>query len=393
MTSSASQSEKRRVRNNHCRAIIIGAGAAGLFAGSILGRKAIVIEKNERPGKKLLLTGGGRCNYTHDSVLPELFDHYTADKRYIRDALYALPPQAIIDYFSSLGISPAIEENGKVFPISGKAEDIVSALERNAVISYEREVTSIERIDGIFHIHTDKDTFTSDMVLLACGGNSYPHTGSDGKGYELAKSLGHTITTVSPALAPLAIEFPLKDAEGVTLEITAAAGKKELKDSAVITRRGISGPLAENISYLFPEKKDIVLSFCEISKEYIKKQNGKTLLKNIVPLPQRLVKALLGPIGEKKIAELRKEELDIAVERLSGLKTKAKAIKEGAMSTHGGVSMKEINTKTMESKLVPGLYFAGDLADVDGNCGGYSLTWAFASAYLAAKDIEKAINS
>lgn len=388
--SSHSSSKKRRVTNKYSPAIIIGAGAAGLFAGSILGRKALVLEKGERCGRKLLLTGGGKCNYTHDSENPELLNHYTADKKYIRDALYAMSPSAIVEYFKKLGINPVVEENGKIFPHTGRAEDIVAALEKRCSIEYETEVISVRKEER-FVIETNKGTFTSDSLLIATGGISYPHTGSDGKGYELAKAFGHTIERPTPALAPLALDFSLKEAEGITIPMTIKVGKKILSDSAVITRRGISGPLAENISYLLPEKKEISLSFLEITKEEIRGESGRTLLKNVIPLPSRLTKALLGPIGEKKIAELKKEELNLAIERLTGLRTNAWAIKEGAMSTHGGVSMKELNSKTMESKLVAGLYFAGDLTDVDAECGGYSLTWAFASSYLFAKAIDKDI--
>lgn len=382
-----SSSKKKRVTNKHYPAIIIGAGAAGLFAGSILGRKAIVLEKGDRAGRKLLLTGGGKCNYTHDSELPEIFNHYTADRKFIRDALYAMPPSSIIDYFKELSIEPAIESNGKVFPATGKAEDVVSALEKRCSIEYKTEVLTIRKEER-FIVETTKGTFTSSAVLIATGGISYPHTGSDGKGYELAKSFGHSIERPVPALAPLALEYSLKEAEGITLNLTIKIGKKSLSDSAVITRRGISGPLAENISYLLPDKREITISFLDITKEEIRAENGKTLLKNTISLPARLTKALLGPIGEKKIAELKKDELNLALERITSLKTNAFAIKEGAMSTHGGVSMKEINPRTMESKLIPGLYFAGDVMDVDAECGGYSLTWAFASAYLFAKAID-----
>ena len=386
--SSHSLSKKRRVTNKHYPVLIIGAGASGLFAGSILGKKAIVIEKNSQAGKKLLLTGGGRCNYTHDSELPELLSHYSADKKYIRDALYALPPKKIVQYFKELSIEPSIEETGKIFPRTGKAEDVVSALEKKASVIYETEVLSIEKTD-VFVVKTNKGTFTADSILVSTGGNSFAHTGSDGKGYEFAKAFGHTVNKPTPALAPIALDFKLTEAEGITATITIKIGKKEFSDSAVITRRGLSGPLAENISYLLPQKKEIVLSFAEISKESIKAENGKTLLKNVLNMPTRLSKALLGNLAEKKIAELKKDELTLIVERITNLKTNAMAIKEGAMSTHGGVSMDEVNTKTMESKLVKGLYFAGDVLDVDGECGGYSLTWAFASAFLFAQSVSK----
>ena len=382
-----SSSKKKRVETKHYPVIIVGAGAAGLFAGSILGRKALVLEKGAMAGRKLKLTGGGKCNYTHSSEPSGLLSHYKQDKRYIRDVIYALPPKRIIEYFKNLSIEPHIEENGKVFPKSMNAEDVVSALEARCTIEYVCEVFSVEKKDR-FLIRTSKGIYTSDKLLIATGGIAYPHTGSDGKGYEIARSFGHNVISPTPALAPLKLDFPLSQAEGITLTLMAKIGKKTATDSAVITKKGISGPLAENISYLFPEKRDITLSFLDITKEEIRGLNGRSLLRNSLPLPDRLISALLGPIADKKNAELKKDEINIIIERLTCLRTQAIAIKEGAMSTHGGVDIMEVDTKTMESKLVSNLFFAGDVLDVDADCGGYSLTWAFASANAFASAIK-----
>lgn len=373
--------------SEHFEVAIIGGGAAGLFAGNILGKKTIILEKGDRPGRKLLLTGGGRCNYTHNASLPELLDHYNGNRSFISHALFSYPPQKIIQFFSSMGIKPEIADNGKVFPLFGDSHSIVSVLEKGVSLRTNTNVISISK-DDCFIIETDSGIITSNYVLIATGGNSYPHTGSDGNGYILAKSLGHTITRISPALAPLKLSLNLSKAEGITLPLTIKIGKKEYSGSAVITKQGISGPLAEDISFMFPENKEISIRFSEIDIPTLRKNQGKTLLKNTINLPERLSYTLLGDLSNKKVADLKKDEEIFISKQLSDCKCMAKAIQAGAMSTHGGIDTKEINSKTMESKLVEGLFFAGDIVDVDANCGGYSLTWAFSSAYLAAEAIK-----
>ena len=370
----------------HYPVAIIGGGAAGLFAGAILGKKTIILEKGKRCGRKLLLTGGGRCNYTHDSTLPELLSHYNGKKSFIRPALYSLPPEKIIKRFKDFGIEPSFDENGKVFPLHGDSFSILNALETKCRIKVACEVKAIRK-DKLFIIETNQGTITSDYLILAAGGNSYPHTGSDGSGYVLAHSLGHKIIPPTPALAPLKLSRDLSKAEGVSLTVTVKIDKKEYKGDIVITKLGISGPLAEDISYMFPTERDIIISFVDINIEKLRRENGKSVVKNMMPLPDRLIRALLGELSDKKIAELKKEEESFILNQLTAMKCTAKAIARGAMSTHGGINVDEVDSKTMESKLISNLYFAGDILDIDANCGGYSLTWAFATAEVAANAI------
>lgn len=376
--------------NSHIPVAIVGGGASGLFAGSILGKKALILERGDKCGRKLLLTGGGRCNYTHSSTLPELLDHYNGNKRFISHALYSFTPDDIISFFSKLGIEPKEEENGKIFPLNKDSYDIVSALEKRSCIETNTYVLDIKKEDK-FIITTNKGTITSDYLILSTGGNSYPHTGSDGNGYKLASSLGHNLTPLKPALAPLALNVDMSKAEGITIPLTIKIKKKEYTGSTVITKKGISGPLAEDISYMISDDEDITIKFIDIDFKELRQKNGKPLLKNALMIPERLSIALLEDLANKRIADISKKEELYIEERLCALRCKAKALQAGAMSTHGGVDIRELDPKTMESKLIEGLYLVGDIVDVDANCGGYSLTWAFASSYIASHNILKSL--
>lgn len=369
-------------------ALIVGAGASGLFASSILGKKALVLDSNNKPGKKLLLTGGGRCNYTHCSSVEELVAHYRAPFNSIKRILYSLPPSSIISYFKELGIDEDITEEGKVFPLNKDAEDIVKVLSKNGDIRLDEKVIKVDKDKNLFIVKTDKNTYLSENVLIATGCDAYKETGSDGKGIEFLKAFGHRTTPFTPALAPIELERKLIGAESITLDIEIKCNKDIVKGSALITRRGLTGPAAENISYLLDVFKDIEIKFLDISKEKIKAQNGKLLLKNALTLPSRLTETLLKDIANKKIANLTKRDLELIEKELMHYRTKARAIKEGAMTSFGGALLEDFNLKTMESKLTPDLYAAGDILSPSSDCGGYSLTFAFATAYIAANAIK-----
>lgn len=365
---------------------IIGGGASGLFAGSMLGKKAIILEKGETSGRKLLLSGGGKCNFTHDSDPRQMLEHYTKP-RFVAAAIHALPPKKIKEYFQHLGIESYTTDEGKVFPTSNNASDIVSALEERCNIKTNTTVMSIARNNGVFQIETNSGFIYSYNLILATGGKSYSHTGSDGSGYKLAQMLGHKIIKPSPALAPIKLEPNLSKAEGISKDITLRYNKKDYIGDIVITRNGISGPLSLDISYMFDTAKSIQISFSECNVQELRRTHSKSMVKNALSLPERLSEALLGELSNKRVADLTKKE-EILIETLI---TKAPftaiAIDKGAMTTHGGVDTSELDSKTMQSKLVDNLYIVGDLVDVDANCGGYSLSWAFASAYIATQSI------
>lgn len=369
---------------------IIGMGASGLMAGSLLGLEAFCIERNGIEGKKLLSTGQGKCNFTHDFDAGRMAECYYEASRFVKHAMYAFPPQSIISYFEKLGVPSVVMENGKVFPKSMKAIDIRNALSaRCGRIFYNSKVDSIEKQDGVFFIKAGDDLFKARYVIVSTGGISAPATGSDGNMFAILSSMGHTVTPLMPALCPIRLEKPLTGAEGISLRMRIKAGKKQLEDNAVITKDGISGPLAENFSHHVGTGTEVVLSFLDMDPVGIKKLNQKEKLKNALPLPDRLTSFLAGGIAEKRIAELTKQELLSISESLSGYKTGAWTVKEGAMSNRGGIDRSEINPATMESRIVENLFITGEAADVDAMCGGFSLSWAFSSAFLAAKAVKE----
>ena len=370
-------------------ALIIGAGASGLFAGSILGRKALILEKNQIPGKKLLLTGGGRCNYTHSASVPELLSHYNCSQNYLKRILYRLPPSEIISYFRSLGIEESIEDNGKVFPKHGDASSISEALAAGCNIEYGVSAERISREDGVIAVETDSGIYYCNNLIIAAGCSAYPKTGSDGKALDILKAAGIECREFTAAMAPLELERKLSDAEGITLDISIKAGKKIEKGSAVITRRGISGPAAQNISYLLEERNAIEIRFIDITKEELLSYSGKLQVKNAISLPPRLLSALLGPIAQKRIGNLTRSDIDKTVRELTAFRTEARAIREASMTSYGGALLSGFNLNTMESKAMKGLYAAGDILEPSADCGGYSLTFAFATAYIAAISIKE----
>lgn len=362
--------------------LIIGGGAAGLYLAS-LNNKVTILER-DICGRKLLLTGGGRCNYTRASTPDEMIGMYNGNRNFIKSVLYAHTPDDIVKHFKALGIEPSIEEDGKIFPKNGNAEDVRAALFPNKANIIEGKGISIKKDEDFFAIATESgEVIKAKRVVVATGGESFPGTGSDGNGYRLLSALGHTIIPTSPALSPIALTPSLSHAEGVSIRATLTVGKKSEENDIVITRRGISGPGALNISRHLADYDEITISFSSIDKTKLRMESGGKSVKNALHLPSRLTEALLGPLSDKRCGNLSKSDLETIEKKISRHTFKAKAIKEGAMNTRGGVSTSEINPRTMESKIVKNLYILGDLIDVDGPTGGYSLSFAFATAWIA----------
>ena len=382
-------------RNYPC--IIIGGGASGLLISHLL-PSSLLIEKNSQCGLKLLITGNGACNITHDENIREFVTHYYEKRAFVSPALYSFPPEKIRAFFLSQGVETYIREDGKVFPVSMKSLDIKDALLRgNRNILYETEVLSVTKVDGVFLVETTNGTFLSSVLVIATGGKSYIETGSTGDGYRFAQSLGHTITELRPALSPLKTEMDVSSIEGVSLsDVTLSIGKISYSGPVVFTRRGISGPAVQNISRYVSGKTELIVRFVpSFNPDEIKKKNGKSniinALHSITDLPSSFLSFLLSDIEEKNVASVTKNEIREIERRL--LHTSLSVTQDGgekkAMVTRGGVSTGEVDSRTMESKIVPGLYFTGEVLDVDGECGGYNLSFAFASANLAAESIRK----
>lgn len=398
-------------------AIVIGGGPAGLFAAINLSggsRSVLILEKNQKPGKKLLLTGGGQCNLTHTGDVSELLKHYGDGAKFLRTALFSFSNTDLMHFFNKRSLKLITVEDGKVFPASKKAEDVLNVLlrecDKNGVeIECGAPVKHVEKSDDGFYVFTDTKKYLSKNLIIATGGMSYPRTGSTGDGYAFAKHFGHTINQVRPALTPLYVkDFVLKDLAGISFENLCFSlwrdGKKvrEFSGDVLITHRGISGPGVLNNSKYVYAGDVIKINFINTNPERFRAdfaetvaKNGGLTVKSILrkyPIPRRLADKILQLAGipdEMTCANLKKEYRKRLVEMLTEFPIEVE--KPGdfnvAMITKGGISLREVKPNSMESRLVKGLYFAGEILDIDGDTGGYNLQAAFSTGYLAARSI------
>jgi predicted Rossmann fold flavoprotein len=395
--------------------IIIGAGPAGLFAGiNCKGHSVVVLEKNSSPGKKLLISGTGRCNLTHDCKLSDFYDHYGENYRFLKTALHSFTNTDLIRFFEDRGMETVADKNGKVFPASQKAEDVLQVLINSYIknkveIACNQSVQAIEKVNGGFVVKTNKGIFGSKFLVIATGGMSYPATGSTGDGYHFAKQLGHSIVPPKPSLSPVFVhDYAMASISGVSVQNKTTylyrGGKKISEHSGDIgfTHKGLSGPGILDFSRHILGGDSLKVNFIDLNaddfrNELIKasEREGKTATQTYFKkfnLPRSLVLLILQSIKiepETRLADLTKAnrnvlvaafcEFPFIVEKVGGFNM--------AMVTAGGVNLSEINPKTMESKLVPGLYFAGEVLDIDGDTGGYNLQAAFSTGYLVGKEL------
>lgn len=404
------------------RIIVVGGGAAGMMAAIVAkrnGSDVILLERNDRVGKKLLTTGNGRCNYTN--LYTSLNNYHGEDTSFIEDALCEFNVNKTIEFFEKLGITPATEDNGKVYPLSFQASSMLD------VLRYELEYQGVQLITDAYVVDIykkkkfivklkDGRDFSCDKIILATGGMAMPVSGSDGNGYSLAKKLGHTITDIFPGLVQLKLEGDIfKQVNGVKFVGTAGIyhkGKLIAKDRGDIlfTDYGISGPPILQISRMANEllnkneKVEIKVSIIDTkSAEELKVY----LIKRFNNMPMKTIEeALIGLINKRLILPVLKE-LNIDKKNTAGNIDEKDIIKIAnlltswsfkiignkgwgqAQVTAGGVNTSEVNSKTMESKIVEGLYLVGEILDVDGDCGGFNLQWAWSSGYVAAINAAK----
>ena len=405
--------------------LIVGAGAAGLLAAGTaagLGKDAIILERNERPARKVLITGKGRCNVTNNcKELSELINNVPVNGRFLYSAFSNFMPSDTVDLMEDMGVPLKCERGNRVFPVSDKAMDIVDALvhygtdDGAEVINGRAKELIIE--DGVLRgVRTyDGEEIFADSVIVATGGMSYPQTGSTGDGYELAKQAGHTIVDPKPSLVPLtAHEGFCSELMGLSLRNvgmkvidTQKSGKVvyEEQGEMLFTHFGISGPMVLSASSHLREMEkgrynifiDLkpALSFEQLDQRILRdfsENTNKDYINSLgALLPRKLIPVVVKLSGIKantKVNQITKEERHRLVTLLKEFKVTVKGFRpiEEAIITSGGVKVSEINPKTMESKLLSGLYFAGEVIDVDAYTGGFNLQIAFSTGRLAGEN-------
>jgi len=401
---------------------VIGGGAAGMLAAIAAarnGHQVILLEKNEKLGKKLYITGKGRCNLTNASDKDTFFEQMVTNPKFLFKAYHTFSNFDAMDFFEQLGLPIKVERGNRVFPESDRSSDVITVLRKelerlSVMIRYKSEVSKIITKDGSFFgltLKSSNETFLGDAVIIATGGLSYPVTGSTGDGYTFARSLGHTITPLYPSLVPLHTkEAFVKDLMGLSLkniEITVTSGVKQIyRDfgELLFTHFGVSGPVILSASsYIIPflnEKEPIKLEIdlkpalteemldARILRDFeeFKNKQFKNSLDHL--LPNKLIDVIirLSPIdSEKKVNSITKEERLALINLLKHFPLHITKLSDynQAVITKGGINVKEINPSTMESKLVKSVYFAGEVLDLDALTGGYNLQIAWSTAYLA----------
>lgn len=407
------------------KVIVIGAGAAGLMASGVAaenGNDVVLIEKNDKPGRKVMITGKGRCNVTNNcNLINDLIANVPTNGRFLYSAFSRFMPSDTIDFFEDMGVSLKVERGNRVFPESDKASDIVDALNKYSQDADAKRIKgtvselimSEGKVEGV--ILDDGKELYADKVIVATGGASYPLTGSTGDGYKLAKQAGHTVTDIKPSLVPLVChEGFCMDLQGLSLKnveitVTDTESYKEIyKDfgEMLFTHFGVSGPLILSASSHMKDMKERkyeihidlkpALSYEQLDKriqrDFLENSNKNFINALDALLPKKLVPVIVRLSGIKPSTKVNQITKDMRAKLVNILKDmKITVIKfrpiEEAIITSGGVSTKEIDPKTMESKLCKGLYFAGEVIDVDAYTGGFNLQIAFSTGRLAGESV------
>lgn len=406
------------------KVLIIGGGAAGMMAAiaaAYNGNEVHVFEKNEKNGKKLFITGKGRCNITNASDIENHFANIMRNSKFLYSAYHCLDSYGVCTMIESAGVETKIERGNRVFPLSDKSSDVIYALNKmmrdiGVNIHLKSEIVSVSKEnENIILKEKNGKKHIGDACIIATGGISYPVTGSTGDGYKFAEKIGHTITERYPSLVPFNIKEEFcKELQGlslknVELEIQDETGKQYYSEMGemLFTHFGISGPLVLSASghisdklkeHQFIAKIDLkpALSNEALDKRILKdfEENINRNFNNSLDklLPKKLIPVIVELSGinqYKKVHEITKEERENLVKLIKELKMSISGARgyNEAIITKGGVSVKDINPKTMESKIVPGIYFAGEVLDIDALTGGYNLQVAWSTGYLAGSSI------
>ncbi|TJX62949.1 NAD(P)/FAD-dependent oxidoreductase [Soehngenia saccharolytica] len=401
---------------------VIGAGPSGIIASCIAtnnGHEVTLFEKNNMIGKKLLITGKGRCNITNSSPIDEFFDNIVTNSQFLYSALYTFNNDMLINLLNEYGLEVKIERGNRVFPITDRSIDVNKALEKYLIKSgvnllLKTKVTDVYYDGSKFIIEiNDNDKKTFDKIILTTGGMSYPATGSTGDGYRFARKLGHTVVPLKASLVPMEIKSNYLDQvrglslKNVELIATTKEGKLIHKEfgEMIFTHFGISGPIVLTMSnYINKYIPDVNLFIdfkpaltndkleLRILRDFEKYKNKDIKNALVDLLPKSVIDWIISDsniMPDKKVNQITKIERSNLVNTIKRLElefVKLRPIEE-AIVTSGGVKVDEINPSTMESKIVPGLYFAGEIIDVDALTGGYNLQIAFSTGYLAGINI------
>ncbi len=410
--------------------IIIGAGAAGLIAAGRageLGAKVLVLEKMERAGRKLLITGKGRCNVTNEAPISEFMKHIFPNPRALKHAFNNFFNKDIVSILQSHGVGTEVERGGRIFPVSDKSADVVNALvkyacRKNVTISYHEKVEEIvtenQQIKGVITSKNgQKHEYQCKSVIICTGGKSYPATGSDGDGYKLAKTLGHTVSTVLPALVPVETEGNVApELQGLSLKNVNASiwidGKKANEEfgEMLFTHFGVSGPIILTLSRFIVQelhkgkKPELsvdlkpALDDQQLDNRLQRDLNehGKKQVENIFKewLPSKMIPVFLSILAIdsaklcNQVTSAERKKIRLLMKDFRFKITGNRSFKE-AIITSGGINTSEIDFKTMESKVVKSLFFAGEVIDFDADTGGYNLQIAWSTGYLAGESCVK----
>lgn len=404
--------------------LIIGGGAAGMMAAIAAGyngNEVHLFEKNDRLGKKIFITGKGRCNITNASSIENHFSNIIYNEKFLYSAYNNFSSEDICNMIESTGVETKIERGNRVFPLSDKSSDVIWALDKmmkdiGVYVHLKSEITKIENSNNkVILIDKHNNKFTGDKCIVATGGMSYETTGSTGDGYKFAEKMGHTVSKTYPSLVPFNIKEEIcKRLQGLSLKnikltITDEKGKVYFQEQGemLFTHFGISGPLVLSAScYICDKLKEHdFYAYIDLKPALDKETLDKRILKDFNEninknfnnsLDKLLPKKMIEPIIElcnidpyKKVNEITKEEREILVENIKNIPLTISGTRgfNEAIITRGGISVKDINPKTMESKIVPNIYFVGEVLDLDAKTGGYNLQIAWSTGYLAGSSI------
>jgi len=404
--------------------IVVGAGAAGMMAAVTAarrGKSVLVLEKLSKVGAKLKATGGGRCNLTNTLDNETFMSHFGREGKFMMPALDVFDHKALTSFFSELGVKSHAPDGFRVFPITHSSSTIIEAMQREMqrlgvdILCSQKVVALMQRSEKISGVQTETDTFEACKVIIATGGKGYPVLGAEGDGYVLAESVGHLVTSLHPAMMPLKTKEKwvancrADTIAKVELRVNMKKYKKlHAKGDLIFTKEGIRGPVvldfSREITPLLAKYKEVplVANFTKgMNEEQVRQHMKSVLLKRADMTTLELLQTLLPESLSLEMCKMAEADPSVTLAKQKG-ETRDRLFKllvwtpltvnghdgfKMAMITRGGVTLKEIDPYTMESRKISGLYFCGEVMNLDGPCGGYNLQWSFASGYLAGMSV------